>query len=218
MATGEFVASGFFVLRTPLLPFDEILAWGDGLEAPGAAGRPGDLADAVALDRARLRARLGKVVARPEVRDALAVASPDLEAAIGHWLDDPDSDRGRRVERSLVRYVTRMSANPTPFGLFAGCSTGTIGTGTNLTVGDRADVRRHSRLDLDDLETVAEALAREPAIRDRVQHQPNSTLYRTAGRLHYVELRRRGRDRSHHLVAVTPSGHLDAALTVAALA
>jgi thiopeptide-type bacteriocin biosynthesis protein len=49
-----------------------------------------------------------------------------------------------------------------------------------------------------------------------VRHRPNSTLYRTAGRLHYVELRRRGRERSHHLVAVTPSPHLDAALAAAA--
>jgi thiopeptide-type bacteriocin biosynthesis protein len=216
MATGEFVASGFFVLRTPLLPFDELLAWGDGLEAPGTVGRSGALAGAMALDRARLRARLGELVARPQVRDALAVASPALVASVGHWLEDPESDRARRVERALVRYVTRMAANPTPFGLFAGCSTGTIGAGTTLTVGSWAAGRRHSRLDLDDLEAVAEALAKDPAIRERVRHRPNSTLYRTAGRLHYVELRRRGRERSHHLVAVAPSHHLDAALAAAA--
>jgi hypothetical protein len=161
MSTGEFVASGFFVLRTPLLPFDDVLAWGDGLVAPGAVGQPGALAAALALDRARLRARLGQLVARPEVRDAVAAASPALDASIGHWLEDPDSDRGRRVERALVRYVTRMAANPTPFGLFAGCSTGTIGAGTTLTVGGWAAGRRHSRLDLDDLEAVAEALARD---------------------------------------------------------
>jgi lantibiotic biosynthesis protein len=62
------------------------------------------------------------------------VASPALDASIRHWLEDPDSDHGRRLERALVRYVTRMAANPTPFGLFAGCSTGTIGAGTTLTV------------------------------------------------------------------------------------
>ena len=28
------VPSGFFALRTPLLPFDELLVWGDGLEGP----------------------------------------------------------------------------------------------------------------------------------------------------------------------------------------
>jgi lantibiotic biosynthesis protein len=126
-------------------------------------------------------------VARPEVRDALTVASPDLDASIGHWVEDPDSEGGRRVERTLVRYVTRMAANPTPFGLFAGCSSGTIGNGTNLTVGGWGAARRHSRLDLEDLEAVAEALARDPGVRERVRHRPNSTLYRTAGRLHYVE-------------------------------
>ena len=216
MAPREFVASGFFVLRTPLLPFDEFLSWGAGLEAPRAVGERGALAGALAADRARLRGRLGQIVARPEVRDAIAVASPDLDASIGHWLEDPDSDRGRRVERALVRYVTRMVANPTPFGLFAGCSTGTIGDSTALSVGGWAAGQRHSRLDLDDLEAVGEALARDPAIRERVRHWPNSTLYRTAGRLHYVQLRRRGRERSHHLVAVTPSRPLEAALAAAA--
>jgi hypothetical protein len=32
-----FTPSGFFALRTPLLSFDELLAWGEGLEAPRAA-------------------------------------------------------------------------------------------------------------------------------------------------------------------------------------
>ena len=42
--------SGFFVLRTPLLPFTEVAAWGDGLQAPAAADDPGVLDQAVAAD------------------------------------------------------------------------------------------------------------------------------------------------------------------------
>ena len=41
----EFEPSGFFALRTPLLPFDELLAWGQGLAAPSAR------ADEAELDR-----------------------------------------------------------------------------------------------------------------------------------------------------------------------
>src|SRR5581483_7016520 len=76
----RFTPSGFFALRTPLLPFDELLAWGEGLEAPraplppapsppggegrmrGAGGDPARLEQALAADRLRLRARLRAVV------------------------------------------------------------------------------------------------------------------------------------------------------------
>src|SRR5918911_221544 len=37
--TTRFRPSGFFAFRTPLLPFDELLAWGEGLQAPGRAAQ-----------------------------------------------------------------------------------------------------------------------------------------------------------------------------------
>ena len=70
-----FAPSGFFVLRTPLLPFGELDAWGQDLESPRLA--PGQaLAPALQRDRALLRARLASLIQRPEVREALFVASP----------------------------------------------------------------------------------------------------------------------------------------------
>jgi hypothetical protein len=39
--------SGFFVLRTPLLPFAEVTAWGDVLQAPAAVDDPGVLGAAL---------------------------------------------------------------------------------------------------------------------------------------------------------------------------
>src|SRR5437868_12795016 len=77
---GGRVSAGFFVLRTPLLPFDEMEEWGRGLTAAAAARTPGEdsLAEALAADRARLRAGLTALLQRPEVREAVFVASPDL--------------------------------------------------------------------------------------------------------------------------------------------
>lgn len=40
MATSPFEPSGFFVLRTPFLSFDEFLSWSDGLEATGSLNNP----------------------------------------------------------------------------------------------------------------------------------------------------------------------------------
>src|SRR4030095_2993827 len=54
----NFAASGFFALRTPLLPFDEFLAWSDGLKAPAELSNPAHWEQALAEDRQRQRARL----------------------------------------------------------------------------------------------------------------------------------------------------------------
>jgi thiopeptide-type bacteriocin biosynthesis protein len=136
----DFVPSGFFAFRTPLLPFEEVEAWSAGLTAPGAvapdlaaAAAPGagaeGLAAALAADRAMLRARLGALAERPEVLEALFVASPSLAEALDIWRRDPDGKKGRRAERALVRYFLRMASRATPFGLFSGCSTAVLAPG-----------------------------------------------------------------------------------------
>ena len=111
--------ASFAVLRTPLLPFTEWLEWGEGLGAPGALGEGGDLEASLATDRALLRTRLAAAIARPEVEEALFLASPSLHESLEVWRREPESKKGRRVETSLVRYFGRMTARPTPFGLFA---------------------------------------------------------------------------------------------------
>ena len=116
----DYTPSGFFALRTPLLPFDELLAWGKELQAPAALTDPTRLEAALAADRARLRQHLRAAIERPEVREALFVASPDLEERLPVWLREPDGEAGQKMERALVRYFARMAGRATPFGLFAG--------------------------------------------------------------------------------------------------
>ncbi|MBZ4420612.1 lantibiotic dehydratase [Myxococcus sp. RHSTA-1-4] len=191
-----YTASGFFLLRTPLLPFDALRAWSEG----GARER--------ALPRERLAAGL----ARAELREALFLASPSLDEGFPTWLRAPESEWGQKVERTLVRYWQRMASRATPFGLFAGGSVGTLGPRTRLTLGPRSAYRRHTRLDMDYVSALTERLAREPALRDALRYRPNSSLYRTAGKLRYAESHMTGRTRAYHLVAVEPTDYLEATL------
>jgi len=198
----------FFVLRTPLLAWDEWLAFASELSAPAAT----DLESALAADRKRARERLRSIVAQPMVREALFVASPSLDESIDLWLADPDSERGAKAERTIVKYLARMAGRPTPFGLFAGCSVGTMGETTQLRLAPRSAYRRHTRLDMDYLFALCEALARDPELRARVRYHPNSSLYRAAGTLRYAEARLSAKVRAYHLVAVEPTDYLDALL------
>ena len=194
----EFAASGFFVLRTPLEPFDALVAWGD------------------AADRQLLRERLRALVGRPEVREAIFVASPSLEESLPHWLKDPDGERGQKAERSLVRYVARLHGRATPFGLFAGCSVGVMGEATRLELPARAAYGRHTRLDMDYVCALAEALAHGDALARALPLVRNSSLYECAGQWRYAEARLAGKARSYHLVAVERTEYLDETLAEAA--
>ena len=112
----DFVPAGFFALRTPLLPFDELQSWSDGLEASEALNDLSSLAKALAQDREHLRARLHEILSRPKVREALFVASPHLDEVFDVWLREPETERGQGIERALVRYFLRMAGRSTPFG------------------------------------------------------------------------------------------------------
>jgi thiopeptide-type bacteriocin biosynthesis protein len=206
-------ASGFFVLRTPLLPFSDFLTWTEGLEARHAhVADPERLEDALVEDRARLRARLKRIVDRPEFRDAVFVASPSLDAATELWRRDPDTDRAQAAEQSLVAYLSRATARPTPFGLFAGCTTGTIGTHTRLRLESAARYQRHSRLDMEFLWRLAEAIEGDQQLRRNFVYRPNSSLYDGGDRLFYAEARQTETGRSYRLVAVDKTPYLDATL------
>jgi class I lanthipeptide synthase len=208
----QFTPSGFFVLRTPLLPFEEMVAWSEGLEAVGSLGDPQGLEASLERDRVRVRARLLALVARPELRDALFVASPSLDEALEVWQKEPDSKQGRKLEPAVVSYISRAAARATPFGLFAGWTTGTVDARTRLRLQARERYQRHSRLDMDYLWALAEAVERDPQLRKVFMYEPNSSLYEAAGRLRLAEARSGDSGRSYHLVAIDKSPYLTAAL------
>ncbi len=187
-----------FVFRTPLLPMTTLLDW-------AAAG------DAVAV-----RTFAMSLLDLPEVREALFVASPSLSSAIPSWRDAPTSAAGQRVEHSLVKYLARMMGRATPFGLFAGVSTGRLARDTKLSLVERSAYQRRTRLDNDYLFVLVARLAEQPDLRAKLRFRPSSSIYRVSGQMRYAEARLAGSDRSYHLVSVTLTPYLEATLARAA--
>lgn len=211
----QFIPSGFFVLRTPLLPLDELLTWSERTRDSNAVVRQSHPEETGDEERRRLRLHLEELLQRPEIQEALFVASPSLVNGIDRWRRDANSKRGRRVETSLVRYFLRMAGRPTPFGLFAGYSLGRIDSKTQLVIESRSTYRRHTRLDMEYLCALVAELERDAKLRQSFIHRPNSSLYRVAGRVRYVESQSDGRARNCRLVAIEPDSLLDAALSLA---
>ena len=198
----------FFVLRSPSLPLD-------ALQPRGRAEAEVDPAEPAGrrLERARaeLRQLLRELVHRDVVREALALASPDLAARLGAWLEGTlDDTAARGIERSLLKYLSRMSSRATPFGLFAGVSMGAWGASSRLAVAAGPACRKTVRLDGGVLEALVDRLERDPAVRTRIAYRPNTSLHASGGWYRYLEHREAtGRGRTYHLEAVEATPHLD---------
>lgn len=179
-------ASGFFVMRAPLLPMEE-------------------------LDRLRADPEYWRALAeRPDVREALYLASPGLVRRLA------DGNPDDRVTAAVTAYLVRMCTRATPFGLFAGCSLGSIGDTTALRVDGPEGTTRHSRPDTEVLASLVDRLLAEPATRSAMVVEPNSSRYRAAGAMRIIESRLRQGRRTHHLVVIEDDEPLRVALDTAA--
>lgn len=187
----------FFVLRTPALPVD---ALEDG-----------------ALSGTGMDARLRELARRPDIREALALASPDLALRLDPWLSGALAPAAAaQVARALLRYLGRMSHRATPFGLFAGVSLGAWGDSAGLAVGPWRSSRKVLRLDWGVLECLANELAKNPRDEARIRFRPNTSLHTAGGWHRYLERRDApGRGRTYHLEAVEATPHLDFVLAEA---
>jgi thiopeptide-type bacteriocin biosynthesis protein len=182
---GSLKPSGFFVMRAPLLPLEE-------------------------LDRLRADPTYWRTLAtRPEVAEALHLASPGLMRRLA--AGDPDD----RVAASVTAYLSRMCTRATPFGLFAGCAFGVVGDDTALVVDGPEGTSRHSRPDTEVLAALVERLLADPQTRPAMEVEPNSSRYPAAGAMRLIESRLRDGRRSHHLVVIEDDAPLRCALDAA---
>jgi len=141
-----------------------------------------DLSDLEAVE-AEGRAWLAKTWARGEVREAVAVASPDLAARVAQLLASPGHGSTRDLRRavvSLASYLLRWQRRVTPFGLFAGVlPAGTGPAGAAIAAGYRAVARPAPEW----ISGMAGELGRDPALRDRLTVTANALSAVRDGRL-----------------------------------
>ncbi len=192
----------FFVLRTPSLPVDVLTSpmTEEPVEGLGVARN-------LEASRERLHGTLRQLARNPAIREALALASPDLATRIDPWLEGLlVGGAAERVERALLRYLIRMSHRATPFGLFASVSTGRWKAASQLSVDSWSACRKAVRLDWGALEELLDRLARRPRTRAALRYRVNSSLHACAGWHRYLERRDApGQERSYHLEAVEAS-------------
>ncbi|GAA4414998.1 lantibiotic dehydratase [Nibrella viscosa] len=160
---------GFFVLRQPTFPVTHLAYFYNQ------------------VFKKSLESLLRQHYLQPVAQQAIWVASPALYERLQQWLtgntvSDPD-----KLIATLHKYFVRMCSRPTPYGLFAGCSVGTLGGQTNLRAGTTQTMRTHTRIDMYYLLAIRSWLLNQPAIRLQLRLFPNSSIYSVGAALRYVE-------------------------------
>ncbi|MEM6994414.1 MAG: lantibiotic dehydratase [Myxococcota bacterium] len=174
-----------YIVRTPLHSTRTLQTFSEGLRAASTEpGTPEAAAAAIEGDRVVLRQRLRRWLSDPVVQEALYLAAPGLLQSVGAWRRDPDSKSGRAIERTLVRYLARMSTRCTPFGLFSGLTVGTLASQTRASLG--SERRRFVVLDAELLSAVARNAASDRASWARTRLFTNSTVNETGAALRFV--------------------------------
>lgn len=150
------------------------------------------------------------------IMETIYVGSPDLYNELQKLINGEikEEDKKRKIETSLVKYLSRMSTRCTPFGLFATCSVGKIDATTQFEITN--EIGRCTRLDMYYLCGLAQFLERLPDIRREVRYYSNNTLYKVGKCMRYIEYKYLNKRRMHTISSVERSKYLDVILKKAA--
>ena len=205
----------FFVLRAPLLALEAFENWTAELGAGSACAESDErLESALEADRTLLRTRLASLVADDQIAVGLTLVSAHLaDAAVG-LRPAPDTKRGRSVEQSLVRYLTRLATRPDLFGLAGAYQLGSFGPDSQLELPPRSELLVRARVDSGLLREIVRRAAVDAADDPALVVRRNPGLYRVGGRLR-VAARKPGTT-GHRLVEMRPTPSIDLALDAAA--
>jgi len=133
----------------------------------------------------------GKKVKDSSFLEALYLSSPILynESQKINSNKDIEDKELRKINISINKYQSRASSRCTPFGLFAGLSTGQFSTQSKVCINSDLlqSLRRQTRLDMNTLCQLAQELSEKKFIQPHLLFYPNNSSYKINESLRYVE-------------------------------
>ncbi len=182
----------FFVLRRPLLPLQAALT---------------------ALDTHPSKESFRKLIrttfAEPIVAEALYLASPALSERLNEWLMGKPIAEEHKLIQSLTKYYLRMSSRCTPYGLFAGCTSGQFGPKTNVVVDG---LRRYTRLDMNYVAGLSQWLLQLPGVAGQLRYFPNTSLHHVGDQYRYMACQIQNKQRSYALLSAEAMPEIETVL------
>ncbi|MCW3462844.1 lantibiotic dehydratase [Chitinophaga nivalis] len=197
----------FYLLRIPLLSYD----------------KPLQLHHRSNNDYVLFLRAIRQLYADPLLQEAIFLASPALFDEMMKWLAAgidtavSTTPQHHKLVKTLYQYLLRMSSRCTPYGLFAGCTVGTLHPQTTeLRLATVQSWEKVSRLDMNYLSELATELIKLPEIREQVLFYPNNSLYETGASYRYFEYQLHDKKRYYYLSAFTRTSYLTHIMEAAA--
>jgi thiopeptide-type bacteriocin biosynthesis protein len=175
-----------FILRTPALPFSNITF--------------------NSIDELKC------VLDNSLVLEAIYLASPNLYSECIKWLNNEPMTEAEieKLVNSILRYYSRMTTRSTPFGLFAGCTTGEFGNENKIILSKKFN--KELRLDMMYLTALSDYISNLNFLKEDVLFFPNSSIYAVSDKLRYVEYVNTGKRRVHKIVSISRTKIIEALL------
>lgn len=179
-----------FVFRSPLLSLD--------------------LLQNILSNKLEFKDLIKNILKKAEINEALFLASSDFFEQMQQWINGKTVDikEEDRFLQTIYKYLSRMSTRCTPFGIFAGCGTGTIENKSEVLLAALNEHDRHTRLDMSYLCNLANALAKNEVVKNKIRFYPNTSIYSSGQHIRYIEYRYKKDRRTHHLVQIKNSDYI----------
>ncbi|WP_445709778.1 lantibiotic dehydratase family protein [Flavobacterium sp.] len=138
------------------------------------------------------------------VKNALALASPELWLEIEKYLENPSrfsAEKIKALEIALLKYVARMCARATPFGMFAACTTVTLGKKTAIALAEKENYKAHTQFDMQFWIAFLQEVAKDPTVKEQLLYFPNTSLYAVGDFYRYIEYKFNAKKRREHSIS-----------------
>lgn len=143
------------------------------------------------------------------VKEAIRLASPELCKQLDKWASGVvtlTEEKAVVLELSFLKYIARMSSRCTPFGLFAGCSVGSLDTAdTHITIKPIAEHTRFTQFDMQYWIAMLQDMAKRKKVAARLRYFPNSSIYEIGDFFRFIEYKYVGTKREHTISALRKS-------------
>lgn len=183
MKTNSIGCFDTFVLRTPLLPINFYT----------------NLLNDYSSDK------LFEVLENNLIKEAIKIASPELVSELDKFLICPElvnQDKKLNLEVALLKYIARLSSRATPFGIFAGCSTGILTNETSIQIDGIEKHKVFTQFDMHYWISLLQDISKNPVVQSNLIYYPNSSLYKITDFYRYIEYQYVNKKREHVISSV----------------
>ncbi|WP_329807082.1 lantibiotic dehydratase family protein [Flavobacterium facile] len=147
------------------------------------------------------------------VKEAIKIASPELINEFEKLLRNPiqiNSDKKLNLELALLKYIARLSSRATPFGIFAGCTSGLLSNETSIQIDSIEKYEVFTQFDMHYWICLLQDISKNATVQKNLIYYPNSSLYKIADFYRYIEYEYVNKKREHTLSSFRVNPVIDA--------